>query len=102
MPAFHTGLSPEEAMLKRLRITHQRLTKEADEIRACLQAQDPSYQILGQHVRFTFKDNEGEFTEEGLVTSIRPDPDHGWIYEYGEGNEFYDTTHDEIRSYEVL
>ncbi len=102
MTIFHTGLKPEEAILKRLRLTHQKLTEEANAIKACLQAQDPGYPILGKKVRFTFEDEEGEFTEEGYVDSIRPCPEEGWIYEYGQGMEFYDTDHKSIKKYEVL
>lgn len=48
MTIFHTGLTPEQAMLERFRITYARLDKELNEIRACLQAQDPHTRSSGR------------------------------------------------------
>lgn len=104
MTIFHTGLTPEQAMLKRLRITYGRLEKELCEIGACLQAQDPAYKILGERVLFTINDEiDGEVEETGLVTSIKPHADHRWLYEIQCGDSaFYEIVHDDIIKFEVL
>lgn len=104
MTIFHTGLTPEQAMLERFRITYARLDKELNEIRACLQAQDPPYKILGEKVRFLLKNDVDEWVEEtGLVTSITPHTDHRWLYEIQCGDSaFYEICHDDIIKYEVL